>query len=60
MSNFAERRSWQPVPGVAAGQATRGLAESAWPWIIGFCGVLTMFLYRETLRLTMWARSWSW
>lgn len=37
--------------------AQGGVAENAWPWFMGFCGMLTIFLYREALRLMLWARS---
>ena len=40
--------------------ASRGIAESAWPWIAGFFGVLTALLYRETLRALQVARSLNW
>jgi hypothetical protein len=37
--------------------AQNSLAQNAWPWIVGFFGVLTIFLYREALRFMLWARS---
>lgn len=44
---------------VLDGAAKNGLAENAWPWFLGFCGVLTIFVYREALRFMLWARSWN-
>lgn len=39
------------------GMGSDGLAENAWPWFMGFCGMLVIFVYREALRLMLWARS---
>jgi hypothetical protein len=58
MSDFVITRAEQTAARVAAeDEARSSLAESAWPWFVGFCGVLTIFLYREALRFMLWARS---
>jgi hypothetical protein len=45
---------------VKAAEASRGIADAAWPWIAGLFGVLTALLYRETLRVMEVARSLNW
>jgi hypothetical protein len=60
MSDFTKTRDVRSVPPAASEAAPRGIAESAWPWFVGFCGIVTIFLYRESFRLMMWARSINW
>ena len=52
-------RSHKAEPGTAVvnNAAEDGAEEIAWPWFIGLCGMLTIFLYRESLRFMLWARS---
>jgi hypothetical protein len=60
MNNFAKSRDMAPLVATLDESRPRGLGESSWMWFAGFCGVLTIFAYREVLRLMMWARSWNW
>jgi hypothetical protein len=60
MSDFVKTRDVRSVVPAVAETAPCGIAESAWPWFAGFLGIVTIFLYRETFRLMMWARSMNW
>jgi hypothetical protein len=58
MGDFAKPQAEQSAVQVAACDvAQNGLAGNTWPWVVGFLGVLTIFLYREALRFMLWARS---
>lgn len=57
MDDFVQSRKQASATALVRGAASNGLADNAWPWFIGFCGALTIFLYREALRLMLWARS---
>jgi hypothetical protein len=61
MNHLVDLRNVRPsARRVEAAEASCGIAESAWPWIAGFFGVLTALLYRETLRVMELARSLNW
>jgi hypothetical protein len=61
MNDSAKARAVQLVADATVNEpGPCGIAENAWPWIAGFCGILTGLLYREALRLMMWARSMNW
>lgn len=40
--------------------SAREIAENALPWIAGIYAVMVPFVYREILRLMLWARSMNW
>lgn len=60
MNDSAKVRAVRPAVHAVVEAAPCGIAENAWPWIAGFCGILTGLLYREALRFMMWARSMNW
>jgi hypothetical protein len=57
MDDFVRSPKQASATPAVHGVSGNGLAENMWPWFIGFCGMLTIFLYREALRLMLWARS---
>ncbi len=60
MSDFAKMRDLRSIRPAVTEAAPHGIAEGAWPWLAGFLGIVTIFLYREAFRLMMWVRSMNW
>lgn len=60
MKGFGQRRASRRADVVAQKTMPLSLAEATGPWFQGFCASLMLLLYREILRLMVWARAMNW